>query len=147
LCISEVYTETLPTGNGVVIRVVEEVRAPAMESSVVREGDGWTTYSGSPSSGLWQPGVNEFSRSSANKREEDDEEALKWAALQKLPTYDRMRTVMLKNISADGGVSHQEFDVRKLSYQDRQQLISKILQKTEEDNERFLLKTRERIDR
>lgn len=90
---------------------------------------------------------NVFSRSSTQRNEVDDEEALKWAALQKLPTYDRIRTVIMKNVGADGKVSQEEVDVRNLSHEDRQQIISKLLRVTEEDNERFLLKFRERIDR
>lgn len=90
---------------------------------------------------------NVFSRSSTQRKEEDDEESLKWAALQKLPTYDRMRTAIMKTIDADGKTSQAEVDVRNLSYEDRQQIISKLLRVTEEDNERFLLKFRERIDR
>ena len=31
-------------------------------------------------------------------REEDDEEALKWAALEKLPTFDRLRKGILTTI-------------------------------------------------
>ena len=93
-------------------------------------------------------GENVFSRSSTQRNQEDDEEALKWAALQKLPTYDRMRTAIMKNIGADGiTTSQEEIDVRHLSYEDRQQIISKLLRVTDEDNERFLLKFRERIDR
>ncbi|KAK6129780.1 hypothetical protein DH2020_036487 [Rehmannia glutinosa] len=43
----------------------------------------------SNSSSLWRnTGTQVFSRSS---RDEDDEEALKWAALEKLPTFDRLR--------------------------------------------------------
>ncbi|KAG0616226.1 hypothetical protein M758_5G099800 [Ceratodon purpureus] len=90
---------------------------------------------------------NVFSRSSTQRNAEDDEESLKWAALQKLPTYDRMRTAIMKNIGADGKISQEEIDVRHLSYEDRQQIISKLLKVTEQDNERFLLKFRERIDR
>lgn len=90
---------------------------------------------------------NVFSRSSTQRNAEDDEESLKWAALQKLPTYDRMRTAIMKNIGADGRILQEEIDVRHLSYEDRQQIISKLLKVTEEDNERFLLKFRERIDR
>lgn len=93
-------------------------------------------------------GENVFSRSSTQRNQEDDEEALKWAALQKLPTYDRMRTAIMKNIGADGKASQDEMiDVRHLSYEDRQAIISKLLRVTEEDNERFLQKFRERIDR
>ena len=91
---------------------------------------------------------NVFSRSSTQRNAEDDEESLKWAALQKLPTYDRMRTAIMKNIGVDGRlISQEEIDVRNLSYEDRQQIITKLLRVTEQDNERFLLKFRERIDR
>jgi hypothetical protein len=119
-----------------------------MEAAAVREsaaaGDGWGTYSRAVGNGL-----EEFSQSSTSRRgEQDDEEALKWAALQKLPTYDRIRTAILKNTSADSGgkISHQEFDVTKISYEVRQQLISNLLRQIDDDNERFLRKTRERID-
>ncbi len=124
------------------------INSRAMEAAAVREsaaaGDGWGTYSRAVSNGL-----EEFSRSSTSRRgEQDDEEALKWAALQKLPTYDRIRTAILKNTSADSGgkISHQEFDVTKISYEVRQQLISNLLRQIDDDNERFLRKTRERID-
>lgn len=92
-------------------------------------------------------GENVFSRSETQRREQDDEESLKWAALQKLPTYHRLRTAMMENVGADGKPLHEERDVRHLSYEDRQQIITKLLRITDEDNERFLLKFRERIDR
>lgn len=110
----------------------------------------------SQQSGVMDPSVlemsssareNVFSRSSTQRNAEDDEESLKWAALQKLPTYDRMRKAIMKNIGADGKISEEEIDVRHLSNEDRQQIISKLLRVTEEDNERFLLKFRARIDR
>ncbi len=116
-----------------------------MRESAAAVGDGWGTYSRAVSNGL-----EEFTRSSTSRRgEQDDEEALKWAALQKLPTYDRIRTAILKNTSADlgGKISHQEFDVTKISYEVRQQLISNLLRQIDDDNERFLRTTRERIDR
>jgi len=93
------------------------------------------------SSTVWRNnGVEAFSRSS---REEDDEEALKWAALEKLPTYNRLRKGLL---TASHGVAN-EIDVTDLGFQQKQKLLERLVKVAEEDNERFLLKLRERIDR
>ncbi|XP_014516313.1 ABC transporter G family member 36 [Vigna radiata var. radiata] len=84
---------------------------------------------------------------------DEDEEALKWAAIEKLPTYDRLRTSIIQTF-AEGGeqqpgnqVLHKEVDVRKLDMNDRQQIIDKIFKVAEEDNEKFLRKFRNRIDK
>ncbi|KDP36995.1 hypothetical protein JCGZ_06051 [Jatropha curcas] len=82
-----------------------------------------------------------FSRSS---RDEDDEEALKWAALEKLPTYDRLRKGIL--LSASKGVA-SEIDVDNLGFQERKLLLERLIKVAEEDNEKFLLKLKNRIDR
>lgn len=91
---------------------------------------------------------NVFTRSMQSGREsqDDDEEALKWAALEKLPTYDRLRTSILKNLE-DGRVITQAIDVRHLNVVEKQMLIERLIKVTEEDNEKFLLKFRDRIDK
>ncbi|KAL5213205.1 hypothetical protein ABZP36_024052 [Zizania latifolia] len=76
-------------------------------------------------------------------REEDDEEALKWAAIEKLPTYDRMR----KGILTAGGGGAEEVDIEGLGLQERRNLIERLVRTAEEDNERFLLKLRDRMER
>lgn len=76
-------------------------------------------------------------------REEDDEEALKWAALERLPTYDRVRRGILT--SKDGEL--QEVDIRSLGKQDRKLLLERLVRTADEDNESFLLKLRSRMDR
>lgn len=80
----------------------------------------------------------------------EDEEALVWAALEKLPTYDRLRTGVMKsfveNDSQDKFLS-KEVDVRKLDVNDRQAFIERIFRVAEEDNEKFLRKFRNRIDK
>jgi len=73
----------------------------------------------------------------------DDEEALKWAAIQKLPTFSRLRKALLT--SPEGEVN--EIDVHKLGLQERRVLLERLVRTAEEDNEKFLLKLRERIDR
>ncbi|KAL1544680.1 transcription factor [Salvia divinorum] len=92
------------------------------------------------SSSIWRnTGLEMFTRSS---REEDDEEALKWAALEKLPTFDRLRRGLLL-----GSRGANEVEVHDLGIQDKKQLIERLVQTVEEDNEKFLLKLRNRIDR
>jgi len=76
-------------------------------------------------------------------REEDDEEALKWAALEKLPTYDRLRKGILTG--AAGGTL--EVDINNLGFEDRKNLLERLVRTAEEDNERFLLKLRNRMER
>ncbi|KDP36994.1 hypothetical protein JCGZ_06050 [Jatropha curcas] len=93
------------------------------------------------SSGWRNNGLEVFSRSS---REEDDEEALKWAALEKLPTYDRLRKGILVSASKGGA---NEIDVDNLGLQERKTLIERLIRVAEEDNEKFLLKLKNRIDR
>jgi hypothetical protein len=77
---------------------------------------------------------------------DDDEEALKWAALEKLPTYDRLRTSILQKFLGSK-VVHEEVDVRHIGFAERQRIIDNLLKVADEDNERFLLKLRHRIDR
>ncbi|XP_073109550.1 ABC transporter G family member 42-like [Elaeis guineensis] len=102
-----------------------------------------------------------FARSSTSRRSrggsrrgiDDDEEALRWAALEKLPTYNRLRTGILKTVVEGGehgggrSYEHKEVDVRKLGLNERQEFIERIFKVAEEDNERFLKKLRNRIDK
>ncbi|CAL5443911.1 unnamed protein product [Camellia sinensis] len=89
----------------------------------------------------------------ASSRADQDEEALRWAALEKLPTYARLRTSIIQYIAESAGVEHRsdkvvrkEVDVRKLDVNDRQQFIDRLFRVAEEDNERFLTKFRNRIE-
>ena len=89
----------------------------------------------SGSSTEWRAGSAEvFSASSL--RAEEDEEALKWAALERLPTYSRLRKGLLT--SSRGGAN--EIDVvTDLGFQERRKLLERLVRVAEEDNERFLL--------
>ncbi|PRQ33216.1 putative xenobiotic-transporting ATPase [Rosa chinensis] len=77
----------------------------------------------------------------------DEEEELKWAAIERLPTYDRMRRGMLRNVMSNGRVVNEEVDVANLGDQDKRQLMESILKVVEDDNERFLQRLRARNDR
>ncbi|KAJ7966133.1 Pleiotropic drug resistance ABC transporter [Quillaja saponaria] len=74
---------------------------------------------------------------------EDDEEALKWAALERLPTYLRIRRSLFT--TAEGKV--KEVDIKKLGLLERKALLERLLKIAEEDNEKFLIKLKDRIDR
>ncbi|CAL5363369.1 unnamed protein product [Camellia sinensis] len=102
---------------------------------------GWGT--GSIREAFTAPGGDVFQRSGR----EDDEEELKWAAIERLPTYDRLRKGFLKHVLDNGRIVHAEIDVANLRVQDKQQLMESILKVVEDDNERFLLKLRDRTDR
>ncbi|KAK7823603.1 pleiotropic drug resistance protein 1 [Quercus suber] len=93
------------------------------------------------SSSIWRSGgVEAYSKSSGD---EDDEEALKWAALEKLPTFNRLKKGLLT--SPEGETS--EIDIHNLGLHERKILIDRLLKIPEEDNEKFLLQLRNRIDR
>ncbi|GFS44954.1 pleiotropic drug resistance 12 [Actinidia rufa] len=93
------------------------------------------------SSNIWRNSPREvFSRSS---REEDDEEALKWAAIEKLPTYLRIT----RGILTEEKGKPREIHIKNLGFLERKNLLERLVKIAEEDNERFLLKLKERIDR
>ncbi|KHN09390.1 Pleiotropic drug resistance protein 1 [Glycine soja] len=72
------------------------------------------------SSSIWRDSdANIFSNSF---HQEDDEEALKWAAIQKLPTVARLRKALLT--SSEGEV--YEIDVQKLGLQERRTLLERL---------------------
>ncbi|XP_023766490.1 pleiotropic drug resistance protein 2 isoform X1 [Lactuca sativa] len=77
----------------------------------------------------------------------DDEEELKWAAIERLPTYDRLKKGILKQVLDNGQIVHQEIDITNLGSQDKKQLMGSILKVVEEDNEKFLNRVRARTDR
>eukprot|EP01018_Ginkgo_biloba_P031441 Gb_04574 [translate_table: standard] len=78
----------------------------------------------------------------------DDEEALHWAAIERLPTYNRIRASILKDYDDTGKVVERHVvDVGHLKPLERHVLIDKLIKDTEEDNEKFLRKLRNRIDK
>lgn len=96
---------------------------------------------------MWQGQPDVFMRSSTRRQAEDDEEELRWAAIERLPTYDRLRKGVLQQVVSNGRVVHSEVDVANLGSQDKKQLMESILKVVEQDNERFLLRLRNRTDR
>ncbi|CAI9094457.1 OLC1v1030202C1 [Oldenlandia corymbosa var. corymbosa] len=82
-----------------------------------------------------------FSKSSRD--DQDDEEALKWATIERLPTYLRIRTGVL--IPEEDGPP-REVDVKHLGPAERKHILNRVLHEGE-DNEEFLLKLKQRIAR
>ena len=80
---------------------------------------------------------------SKSVREEDDEEALKWASLEKLPTFDRLKKGLLFGSTGPSN----EVDVDNLGADDRRHILDRLVKTADEDNEGFLLKLRNRLDR
>ncbi|XP_062008275.1 pleiotropic drug resistance protein 1-like [Rosa rugosa] len=94
------------------------------------------------SSSIWRNhgSVDAFSSST---RREDDEEALKWASLEKLPTYNRLRKGILTSASGKAN----EIDIPNLGFEEKKDLVERLLKGTEDGNEKFVLKLKNRIDR
>lgn len=110
----------------------------------VREMDGGINRSRSSRSGslremsvnIWRStGDGVFTRST---RDEDDEEALKWATIERLPTFDRLRKGLLRG---------NEVDVQNLGFEDKRNLVDRLVGNVQTDNQKFLLRLRNRIDR
>lgn len=95
------------------------------------------------STSIWRNHASGVEAFSTSAREEDDEEALKWAALEKLPTYNRMRKGILTSASGKAN----EIDITSLGFEGRKELVDRLLKDTEEGNEKFLLKLKNRVDR
>ncbi|CAN6717057.1 unnamed protein product [Malus baccata var. baccata] len=91
---------------------------------------------------VWQAPSDVFNRSGR----QDEEEELRWAAIERLPTYDRLKRGMLRHVLDNGRVVTDEVDVTKLGMQDRKQLMESILKVVEDDNESFLRRLRDRTD-
>ena len=87
--------------------------------------------------------------------EVDEEVHLQWAAIERLPTFKRIRTSLFDinhgNEEGNGGIESSESkrvtDVTKLGAVERQLFIEKLIKHIENDNLLLLHKIRERINR
>nr|BAJ99663.1 predicted protein [Hordeum vulgare subsp. vulgare] len=94
-----------------------------------------------------QRGSGVFSRASSSRAgDEDDEEALMWASLERLPTHARVLKGVVPGDGSGGGGGGL-VDVAGLGFQERTRLLDRLVRVAEEDHERFLLKLKQRIDR
>ncbi|KAL6909620.1 hypothetical protein ACP4OV_001901 [Aristida adscensionis] len=95
-----------------------------------------------------------FGRAQSSSERDDDEENLRWAALEKLPTYDRMRQAIIRRALHGHGHDHDDaaaapgavelVDIHHLAAGDgARHLLDRLFQ---DDSERFLRRLRDRID-
>ncbi|WVZ64156.1 hypothetical protein U9M48_013719 [Paspalum notatum var. saurae] len=107
------------------------------------------------SGSVWRSASDVFSRSSRSSMGAadaiDDEEALRWAALEKLPTRDRVRRAILAPVvpppGPGGAAGVVDVDVLNLGPVERRALLERLVRIADEDHERFLVKLRERLER
>lgn len=86
------------------------------------------------------------------ENDEGDENALEWAAIDRLPTFERITIALFDekdvNSGNNGGVPVKRMvDVAKLEAQERHMFIEKLIKHIENDNLRLLKKIRKRIDK
>ncbi|XP_022882360.1 ABC transporter G family member 32-like isoform X1 [Olea europaea var. sylvestris] len=92
---------------------------------------------------MWNSVENLAARSASFREEGDDEEALRWAALERLPTYTRVRRGIFRNILGDS----KEIDVEKLQLQEHKIILDRLFNSAEEDWEKFFRRLRRRFER
>ena len=83
-------------------------------------------------------------------KDNEDEVQLQWGAIERLPTFERVRTSLFDDYSSKDSKAEEGkkvIDVTKLGALDRHLFIEKLLKTIEEDNRRLLQKLKERIDR
>ncbi|KAI4335797.1 hypothetical protein L6164_014407 [Bauhinia variegata] len=91
---------------------------------------------------MWNSAENAFARSASFREEGEDEEALRWAALERLPTYERARRGIFQNLVGE----RKEIDVRELEAQEQKLLLERLVTSVDDDPERFFQRMRHRFD-
>lgn len=78
-----------------------------------------------------------------------DEVVAQWEEIDRLPTFERLRSSLFDEIGGggDGDGGRKVVDVRKLGAAERHMFIEKLIQHIEHDNLRLLHKIRKRMDR
>ena len=98
----------------------------------------WTAHSGD---------AGRLSKRSFSEIDIDDEEALRWEALRRLPTYDRLRSGFLEHVNEDGRTVKKQVDLTKLDRGQRMALVERALNTKDQDNEILLKRLKDRINR
>ncbi|KAF2604074.1 hypothetical protein F2Q70_00024932 [Brassica cretica] len=89
-----------------------------------------------------------FRRSSSRNETEDEAEyALQWAEIQRLPTFERLRSSLVDEEGESEENGKRVADVTKLGAMERHLMIDKLIKHIENDNLKLLKKIRKRIDR
>lgn len=102
--------------------------------------------------------VMSFGSNNNNTNDDDDivdeEYALQWAAIERMPTNDRVRSSLFEvsdgndgNEAAGFGRRKRVIDVTKLGDLERHMFIEKLIKDIEHDNLHLLQKIRKRMDK
>jgi len=91
---------------------------------------------------MWNSAENAFARSESFRESGEDEEALRWAALERLPTYKRARRGIFQNLVGD----KKEIDVTQLQAQDHKLILDRLVHVVDNDPQRFFHRMRSRFD-
>ncbi|KAF3790907.1 Spermidine/putrescine import ATP-binding protein [Nymphaea thermarum] len=103
-----------------------------------------SSFRGHESNGSFRSASNV---NSARADEEDEE--LYWAAIERLPTFDRLRTSVFDAGNGNDGEAQQKrlVNVTEMGAMERRLFIEKLIKDIAEDNKKLLWKLRERLDR
>lgn len=91
-----------------------------------------------------------LSSSSGKDSNLDEESAVEWATIERLPTFERLRLSLLdENNGKEDNIAKRKriIDVTKLSVPEKHELIEKLIGDIEHDNHHLLQKIRERMDK
>lgn len=82
---------------------------------------------------------------------DNSEYALQWAEIERLPTFERLRSSLFDedddHRNAIDGEGKKVIDVTKLGDLERRNFIEKLIKHVEDDNLRLLKKIRDRMDK
>ncbi|XP_031484243.1 pleiotropic drug resistance protein 3-like isoform X2 [Nymphaea colorata] len=84
------------------------------------------------------------------RQSEEDEELLHWAAIERLPTFERLRTSVFyieDDHHGENNKGKRVVDVTDLGAIERHLFIEKLIKDIEEDNRKLLSKLRKRLDK
>ncbi|GKD37962.1 hypothetical protein Tco_1258169 [Tanacetum coccineum] len=91
---------------------------------------------------MWNTAENLSVRSSSFREDGDDEEALRWAAIERLPTYSRVRKGIFTNIVGDA----KQVEVNEMQSEEIKVVIERLLTSADDDWMRFFDRMRRRFD-
>ncbi|KAG5525544.1 hypothetical protein RHGRI_031997 [Rhododendron griersonianum] len=121
-----------------------EIESPKIE--LVETGKSWRSSSARPSSSF----INDSGLSSVKDDNVGDECVSEWAQIDRLPTFQRLKTSLVdenigtKKVDIQG---KRVVDVTQLGALERHMFVEKLIKNVEDDNLQLLQKMRRRIDK
>lgn len=92
---------------------------------------------------MWNSAENLSARSGSFREDGDDEEALRWAALERLPTYRRVRRGIFRDMVGES----KEVDVNKMQLEEQKVVLDRLIKSVDDDWEKFFSRLRRRFER